>query len=948
MRRNNKKILIDIDRYLLAIARDITCLKSKTSNINKYPLVSTSINSLFLLFFLLFNLNIVNAATDGLGNEVFPSSKVGVGTTGPSVELHVVGSARITGLNCSGNANGGAITADANGNLSCSDDNDSSSLWTDGGATTYLTSQTDDLAVGETSLTAPFSVDESANTVRIGEAANSNGTLSMYALDGTGSVIYTTSDAFEFTGGSLSTEINVPEVKFDITNGGTAGDNGVEIDATSAGDAFLRFEISHNPIWTIGLDNCDGADCTVNKFKIGQAAVDSNTALTINSNRNVGIGTTDPSQKLTVQAANATSILALSGASNQYTDIDIGRTSSEAKFGIVGVAGVFLSGSTLGDVAFLNSSSTNKLFLSTGTTETVTVQSDNVGIGTSVPADVLHIVASDTNSNVLPALKLKRFDSDSVGAVSLATGIDFYLEDSASNIQQAARFWYFWTDATDGSEDCTFVPFTEVAGALTANFSIISTGNVGINDYGDAQFEIVDFGQDIFMISDDASGDGNMFNVKTTGNVGIGDLGADANFEVGVTATRAGFMISNGEAGNGDFLSIDANGNIGLGDATPDARFEIVKSGANIIFMTSSAIDGNGDFMIMNASGNVGIGQTDPEREVELSLSTGGSMLINTSDTTTVADQLLGQIFFDSADGDESTVDASVAIKAFAAETTGTSDKGGYLQFWTKSANADQNAAATVRMHFKDDGNVGIGISTPIAILQVAGDEVRIGDAGVPATATGDGDLYVEGVLEVDGNCTGAALTCRGDVAEEFDAQDGVEAGDIVTLNDAKYKTVERSSKAYDYQTIGVVSTKPTIIMGSGSFRKNPVPIALSGVVPVKVNLENGPIKIGDYITNSSAPGVGMKATKLGKVVGIALQEFNGNSMNKSGTSKIDLFVDVHWRGDEDQGFDKTLAQGLNQQQKEIDSEQQVNKAQDKKLKDLDLRLQRIEKLSLR
>ena len=48
-------------------------------------------------------------------------------------------------------------------------------------------------------------------------------------------------------------------------------------------------------------------------------------------------------------------------------------------------------------------------------------------------------------------------------------------------------------------------------------------------------------------------------------------------------------------------------------------------------------------------------------------------------------------------------------------------------------------------------GNVGIGTNSPGGRLHVVGDEVRIGDAGTSNYATGDGDLYVEDALEVDG-----------------------------------------------------------------------------------------------------------------------------------------------------------------------------------------------------
>jgi hypothetical protein len=76
------------------------------------------------------------------------------------------------------------------------------------------------------------------------------------------------------------------------------------------------------------------------------------------------------------------------------------------------------------------------------------------------------------------------------------------------------------------------------------------------------------------------------------------------------------------------------------------------------------------------------------------------------------------------------------------------------------------------------------------------------------------------------------------------------------------------------------------------------VPVALSGRVPVKVSTENGPIKTGDSLTASSTPGIAMKATKAGVVLGVAMQDFNPSagdtvmtfikSGNFNGTSVLD------------------------------------------------------------
>jgi hypothetical protein len=57
--------------------------------------------------------------------------------------------------------------------------------------------------------------------------------------------------------------------------------------------------------------------------------------------------------------------------------------------------------------------------------------------------------------------------------------------------------------------------------------------------------------------------------------------------------------------------------------------------------------------------------------------------------------------------------------------------------------------------------------------------------------------------------------------------------------------------------------------------------VALAGRVPVKVSTENGPILPGDYLTQSSEPGVAMKATNPGIVVGKALESYDGLAEGK-------------------------------------------------------------------
>lgn len=55
----------------------------------------------------------------------------------------------------------------------------------------------------------------------------------------------------------------------------------------------------------------------------------------------------------------------------------------------------------------------------------------------------------------------------------------------------------------------------------------------------------------------------------------------------------------------------------------------------------------------------------------------------------------------------------------------------------------------------------------------------------------------------------------------------------------------------------------------------------------MKVSTKNGDILPGDYITTSDIPGVGMKATEAGRVIGKALTGLSG-----SGEGVIIIFVE--------------------------------------------------------
>ncbi len=108
------------------------------------------------------------------------------------------------------------------------------------------------------------------------------------------------------------------------------------------------------------------------------------------------------------------------------------------------------------------------------------------------------------------------------------------------------------------------------------------------------------------------------------------------------------------------------------------------------------------------------------------------------------------------------------------------------------------------------------------------------------------------------------------DLAEYYYSTDTLDYGDVVVIDPSgNGDDVVRSTQKYSSGLVGIVATRPGIVLGHRA--ENGFPIALTGRVPVKLSYENGPVKAGDYLTSSSIPGYAMRATGAGPVIGKAL-----------------------------------------------------------------------------
>lgn len=116
-----------------------------------------------------------------------------------------------------------------------------------------------------------------------------------------------------------------------------------------------------------------------------------------------------------------------------------------------------------------------------------------------------------------------------------------------------------------------------------------------------------------------------------------------------------------------------------------------------------------------------------------------------------------------------------------------------------------------------------------------------------------------------------------------------VHEGDIVSTSSKGY---ELTRHEYDTNIVGVVQKKDVILF-QGPSVSHKYPVVGMGKVSVRVSSSNGPIQKGDYITTSSKPGVGMKASKSGYIIGTALESFMQKNTDVVGVIPVALNIRI-------------------------------------------------------
>lgn len=293
-----------------------------------------------------------------------------------------------------------------------------------------------------------------------------------------------------------------------------------------------------------------------------------------------------------------------------------------------------------------------------------------------------------------------------------------------------------------------------------------------------------------------------------------------------------------------------------------------VAIGSNIVnSIASSTMIGpsNEAKITITSAGYLGVGTTTPIRKLDVEGTFGGKYLVRSdsltsTQTVTVTDDAISYYFHNNT----GTTDSSITITY---NITGVPNNDGTIVLLRTAAEKGVTSAAR----------------TSTVTVQINGSQVS---SAATSNQTGANTRILNSIfvrLNGEWRRVGNSNVDSADIAEWIEYSGDIpEAGQLLIASPSKRESAEVSlGIPYDSRLIGIVSTSPEIVMGGSGDPLEKTMLTLAGRVPTKVSTENGPIKAGDYITSSSQAGVGMKATKPGRVVGVALEDYDSGGIGE-------------------------------------------------------------------
>jgi hypothetical protein len=622
------------------------------------------------------------------------------GTDGDVVQIYngVAGTTKVVALGASGND--GTIYSQY-GNL-------------------LLQSAAGNVGIGTVSPDSKLDVtggDITVNTAGIGfmnfkyGSAGSESTMGSIQTTGVDLKINATSDLLLLPGSNVGIGTASPGAKLDVHVAGTGirqyGDAN-NILSTYAGSGYQVLEATNS-----GTTNAFGYNSGA--FYVETAATE---RIRIDSAGNVGIGTSPNSY-------------------SNYTTLTIGNASGtgsilDIEYQTIRTLAVYAA-SNGGNINVITA---KPLILLTSGAERMRIDSSgNVGIGTTGPTAKLHIAKTTTWGEMSnPIINIQNNGTGGNINTTHNMGSITWLSGSVSTAEiKAVRN----TPASGDNVELRFS--TSSAGVQGERMTINNVGNVGIGVTDpDAQLEIVN---------------------SLGGSTRLGYLGgSDSYFD------SENFYVRSGNGNTNKFI-INSSGNVGIGTTSPDSLLEISKaqaSGPILKLKEPTAINGTIEGGPGNNLGVLGFVSADSSTSQanlirasvegqpgEKPYGTGGLLTFNTMQTYSGSGTLTDLI-------ERMRITSTGAISVGSTGTAyGTSGQvltsnGNASPSWQAAGGSSPWTTTGNDIYNNNSGSIGIGVSSPVAKLDVNGDcsyeDVNTGTTTVTtATKTLEFTVFLDG-----------------------------------------------------------------------------------------------------------------------------------------------------------------------------------------------------------
>jgi hypothetical protein len=464
---------------------------------------------------------------------------------------------------------------------------------------------------------------------------------------------------------------------------------------------------------------------------------------------NVGIGATSPATNLHIASTvNSPQVRISSTGSGVRAQLNTVNDHGDWLWGV--------AGDTTGDGLIYTAQSKN-LRLFTADTERMRITSGgNVGIGTTSPADRLHV-----SGNIRTQEGYLQVRSSS---------------DASVYINNEATQWRIRNNASNN-----FIINDAISDKLTI---VYNTGNVGIGTTSPVgRLSVVGDGIRYMPVSD-ASGN-SVLVLKDDGSNGTLDICSEIIGDANAVSNPITFRVSNVSAGRFEAMRITSGGNVGIGTTSPAclihgsipsvsnniaeilrltdgtlADFKILLNRSTSLSNSISVVNtaagnmsfetGNTERMRITSAGNVGIGTTSPGARLAVAGNGTGAGLIGDAgfggNYTGIS--LNGTLSTTSYNILSSPTDVSLFINR---------PTGANINF--RMANSDQ-------MIITSAGAVGIGTSGPLYTLHVVGNIYATTDV------LAFSDISVKTNIRPIENALEKVLNSRGVIYDRIDTED--------------------------------------------------------------------------------------------------------------------------------------------------------------------------------